>query len=193
MKAEDWPRVEEMFHHASQLGVAERDEYLTRECAGDEGLRREVEALVAASESNPSFMDRPLLSAGLRALYGRTSGSLAGSALGHYKVTRMLDGGGMGGEVYLAEDCRLERPVALKVISSHYADDRWARGQMMKEARAVARREHRHICQVYDVEEIDGHHFIAMQYVEGETLAALMRGGRLGAERVAELAEVGVA
>jgi serine/threonine-protein kinase len=186
---EDWPRVEELFHHASRLGVAERDEYLARECGGDEGLRREVESLVTAFESNHSFMERPLLSEGLRALYGGPAGSLAGSSLGHYKISRMLDGGGMGGEVYLAEDCRLERPVALKFISNHYAGDEWARGQMMKEARAVARLEHPHICQVYGVEEIDGHHFIVMQYVEGETLASLMRRGRLNSDRVAALAE----
>ncbi len=124
-------------------------------------------------------MEEPLLSTGLRALYGGPAGSLAGRSLGHYQVSRMLDGGGMGGEVYLAEDCRLERPVALKFISNHYAGDEWAREQMMKEARAVARLEHPHICQVYGVEEIDGHHFIVMQYVEGETLASLMRRGRL--------------
>jgi serine/threonine protein kinase/tetratricopeptide (TPR) repeat protein len=188
VRAEDWPRVEELFHNVSGLGRPERDEYLARECAGDEALRREVELMVSASESNPSFMERPLLSRGLRALYGGAAGSLAGSALGHYKILRMLDSGGMGGEVYLAEDCRLERPVALKFISNHYAGDGWAREQMMKEARAVARLEHPHICQVYGVEEIGGHHFIVMQYVEGETLASLMRRGRLGVERAAELA-----
>src|ERR1044072_4244068 len=187
--SEDWPRVEELFHNATQLGVAEPDEYLARECAGDEALRREVESLVTAFESNRSFMERPLVSQGLRVLYNGTSGSLTGSSFGHYKISRMLDGGGMGGEVYLAEDCRLERPVALKFISNNYAGDEWAREQMMKEARAVARLEHPHICQVYGVEEIDGHHFIVMQYVEGETLAALMRRGRLSSERVAELAE----
>jgi eukaryotic-like serine/threonine-protein kinase len=189
VKSEEWPRIEELFHAASQLGAAERDAFLTRECAGDEGLRREVESLVAASESNRSFMEEPLLSQGLRALYSGTTGSLAGSALGHYKVVRMLDGGGMGGEVYLAEDCRLERPVALKFISNHYAGDEWAREQMMKEARAVARLEHPNICQVHGVEEIDGHHFIVMQYVEGETLSSLMRREWLNPERATALAE----
>ena len=188
MRAEEWPRIEELFHAASGLGGAERDAYLARECAGDEGLRREVESLVAASESNRSFMDKPLLSTGLRALYGGTPGSLAGRSLGHYKILRMLDGGGMGGEVYLAEDCRLGRHVALKFVSNHHAEGGWAREQMMKEARAVARLDHPHICQVYDVEEIEGHHFIVMQYVEGETLASLMRRGWVSLPRVAELA-----
>ncbi len=189
MKAEDWPRVEELFHNASRLGAAERDAYLARECAGDEWVRREVEALVSASESNPSFMEQPLVSLGLRAVYSRTAGSLAGSSLGHYKILRMLDGGGMGGEVYLAEDCQLERPVALKFISNDYAGDEWAREQMIKEARAVARLEHPHICPVYAVEEIDCHHFIVMQYVEGETLAGLMRREWIALPRVTELAE----
>jgi serine/threonine-protein kinase len=178
-----------MFHDASQLGVAERGEYLARECAGDEGLRREVESLVAAFESNRTFLEEPLLSTGLRALSGKSSRSLEGCALGHYKILRVLGEGGWGGEVYLAEDCRLGRHVALKFISNDYAGDEWARGQMMKEARAVARLEHPHICPVYAVEEIDGHHFIVMQYVEGETLAALMRRGRLDPERVLTLAE----
>ena len=189
MRAEEWPRIEELFHAASQLGAAERDAYLARECGGDEGLRREVESLVAASESNRTFLEDSLLSQGLRALRGGTGGSLAGSSLGHYKVLRMLDGGGMGGEVYLAEDCRLERRVALKFISDHHAEGGWAREQMMKEARAVARLEHPNICQVYGVEEIDGHNFIVMQYVEGETLASLMRREWLGLWRVAGLAE----
>ena len=94
MKTEDWPRVEELFHNASRLGVAERDEYLTRECGGDEGLRREVESLVTAYESSHSFMERPLLSEGLRALYGGPAGSLVGHELGHYKVLKLLGQGG---------------------------------------------------------------------------------------------------
>jgi serine/threonine protein kinase/Flp pilus assembly protein TadD len=178
-----------LFHAASQLGGAERDAFLTSECGGDEGLRREVESLVAASESNGSFLEQSLLSQGLRTLYGGTKGSLAGRSLGHYKVLRMLDGGGMGGEVYLAEDCRLGRHVALKFVSNLYAGDEWAREQMMNEARAVARLDHPHICQVYDVEEIDEHHFIVMQYVEGETLASLMRRERVSLPRVTELAQ----
>jgi serine/threonine protein kinase/tetratricopeptide (TPR) repeat protein len=188
MPSENWLRVEELFHAASALGGAERAAFLARECAGDASLRREVESLVESLESERSLFERPALSLGLRVLSGGASPSLAGRSLGHYKVVRMLDGGGMGGEVYLAEDCLLERPVALKFIAGNYAGDEWAREQMMKEARAVARLEHPHICPVYGVEEIDGHHFIVMQYVEGETLAALMHRGRLAPERAAALA-----
>src|SRR5689334_16247426 len=116
MRAEDLPRIEELFHAAFDLAGAERDAFLARECAGDAALRADVESLVAALESAPDFGEHPALSFGLRVLSGGRAGSLVGRSLGHYKVLRMLDGGGMGGEVYLAEDCRLERPVALKFI-----------------------------------------------------------------------------
>lgn len=188
MTAEDWPRVEELFHNASRLGGAARDEYLARECAGDEALRREVESLVTAFESNHSFMERPLVSQGLRALYGGPAGSLAGCSLGHYKVLRLLGQGGMG-EVYLAEDCLLERPVALKFINPGLVGDGWAKEQLMKEARAVAKLEHQNICAVYGVGEDGERDFIVMQYVEGETLDALLRREQLSLGRALDLAE----
>jgi serine/threonine protein kinase len=121
-------------------------------------------------------------------LSGGPAGSLAGRAVGHYKVVRLL-GGGMGGEVYLAEDCQLERLVALKFIARDYVGDQWAKEQVMNEAKAVAKLEHPNICAVHGVGEADGHNFIVMQYVEGETLASLLRRGRPGLDRALEFAE----
>jgi tetratricopeptide (TPR) repeat protein/predicted Ser/Thr protein kinase len=188
MRAEDWPRVEELFHEALALGGAERDSYLSRECGGDAGLRGEVESLVAASESEPSFIEQPALSFGMRVLSEGLAGSLLGSTVGHYKVVRPLGQGGMG-EVYLAEDSVLERRVALKFISGGLVGDEWAREQLTQEARAVARLEHPNICAVYGFEEDDGRHFIVMQYVEGETLSTLLRAARPDSTRSLDLAE----
>ncbi|MDQ3746206.1 MAG: protein kinase, partial [Acidobacteriota bacterium] len=123
----------------------------------------------------------------MRVLTERLAESLVGRAVGHYKVERLLGRGGMG-EVYLAEDCVLERPVALKFIADGFVGDDWAREQLMKEARAVARLEHSNICAVYGVDEADGHSFIVMQYVEGETLSSLLRRGPLGLGRALDLA-----
>jgi serine/threonine protein kinase/Flp pilus assembly protein TadD len=188
MRAEDWPRVEELFHVALALGGAERDAYLVRECGGDAGLRGEVESLVAAFESERSFIERPALSFGMRVLSEGLAGSLVGSTVGHYKVVRPLGQGGMG-EVYLADDSVLERPVALKFISGGLVGDEWAREQLTQEARAVARLEHPNICAVYGFEEDDGRHFIVMQYVEGETLSTLLRASRPDAKGALDLAE----
>nr|MDQ5835996.1 serine/threonine protein kinase [Acidobacteriota bacterium] len=187
MTTSEWQRLEELFHAALRLSGAEREDYLARACGAEEALRREVESLVGAFESERSFIERPALSLGMRVLTERLAESLVGRAVGHYKVERLLGRGGMG-EVYLAEDCVLERPVALKFIADGFVGDDWAREQLMKEARAVARLEHSNICAVYGVDEADGHSFIVMQYVEGETLSSLLRRGPLGLGRALDLA-----
>jgi non-specific serine/threonine protein kinase len=188
MRTEDWLRVEELFHAALRLEGAERDDYLARECEGDKAMREEVESLVASSESGRSFIERPALSLGMKVLTDGLAGSLVGSSIGHYNVVRLLGRGGMG-EVYLADDLDLERLVALKFISGGLVGGEWVREQLMQEARAAARLEDSNICAVYSVEEADSHNFIVMQYVEGDTLAALLRAGRLELERALDLGE----
>ncbi|HYN84136.1 MAG TPA: protein kinase [Pyrinomonadaceae bacterium] len=184
----DWARVEELFHEALQLDAAERGDYLRRACSGDETLRREVESLVTSYESQQSFIERPALSLGMKVISEGRRESLAGRTIGHYKILRPLGRGGMG-EVYLAEDTRLEREVALKFLANRFFDDEWAREQLTKEARAVAKLQHENICAVHGIEELGGHDFIVMQYAEGETLGELMRRAPLPTGRAIDLAE----
>ena len=94
----------------------------------------------------------------------------AGHQLGPYVLVSPLGAGGMG-EVYLAEDSRLGRRVALKVLPSDLTADERARKRLIREARAVAKLDHPNICTIYEAGEVDGHSYIAMQYVEGQTLA----------------------
>ncbi len=97
-----------------------------------------------------------------------------GLPFGRYVIRARLGAGGMG-EVYLADDTQLARPVALKVLPSDREADPTAQRRLVKEARAAARLDHPHICAVYDAGEADGRQYIAMQYVEGETLDARLR------------------
>ena len=101
-----------------------------------------------------------------------------GARLGPYEVVSPIGAGGMG-EVYLAEDTRLHRRVALKVLPPASADDPRARDRLLQEARAAAKLDHANICTVFDVGDADGLTYIAMQYLEGETLDRRLRRGRL--------------
>ena len=92
-----------------------------------------------------------------------------GSTLGHYQILGPIGAGGMG-EVYLGRDIQLERKAAIKVLPDSLLGDTTAQGRMLREARAAATLDHPNICSIYEVGEAAGCHFIAMQFVEGETL-----------------------
>jgi len=92
------------------------------------------------------------------------------------------------GEVYLAQDLLLNRKVAIKFLSSNSVDDERANERLLREARAAATLEHQNICSVYDTGEANGQHFIVMQYIEGETLAARLQRGRLSLKEALNVA-----
>lgn len=188
MEVKDWQRIESMFHAALSLDAEARVAYLDRACKDDEELRAEVTSLLAAFKGRESFMEEPAFALGMKVLSSDTIESLAGELIGPYKILRQLGKGGMG-EVYLAEDTRLNRLVALKFFADRFVDNALARRQLVKEAQAVAMLEHPNICAVYGLEEADGHNFIVMQYVEGETLATILRGQRIDAARALNFAK----
>jgi serine/threonine protein kinase len=109
-----------------------------------------------------------------------------GSTFGRYQVLSALGAGGMG-EVFLAHDTRLNRRVALKLLRAEDFDaDRLAR--FVQEARAASALTHPNVAVVYDIGECNGHHFIAMEHVDGRTLAEHLRGGPLSTRDVISIA-----
>ena len=101
-----------------------------------------------------------------------------GVRLGPYEIVSVLGAGGMG-EVYKARDTRLNRPVAIKIVSETLATDRQFRERFDREARAISQLTHPHICTLYDVGEEQGTAFLVMEYLEGETLADGLKKGAL--------------
>ena len=112
---------------------------------------------------------------------------MIGQTLSHYKIIEKLGAGGQG-EVYLAEDSRLDRKVALKILPQHLSDRADLRERFEREARAVSSLNHPHICTLYDIGEQDGIHYLVMEHLVGETLEAKLAKGALPLEQTLEYA-----
>lgn len=177
-------RVEELFHRALALRGDARDAYLEAACGDDPGLRAEVDSLLAQASQSDRFLTVPALelAAGPPLAPPEAAGADArtvrvGDQVDHYRVLRKLGEGGMG-VVFEAEDERLGRRVALKVLRHDGADPN-ARERLIREARVAASVVHPLICQVYALGTFGSSPYIAMELVEGESLAQRLARGPL--------------
>ena len=173
MTRERRQQIEEVLVILLPLGTAERAARLDLACANDPELRRELESLLAQESRADRFLEIPALEVGARALARDEPDGLIGRSVGPYRIDRLLGAGGMG-EVYYGWDTRLMRAVALKFLPKEYMNDAAALDRFRLEARAASALSHPNICVVHDVGDLDGRPFIAMEYLEGQTLRACM-------------------
>ena len=170
MKLERWQQIDKLLGEALEREPRERRIFLDQVCAGDEELRYEVEALLEAHEKVGSFVERPALDL----VAQQPPQSLVGRKLGPYEILSLIGRGGMG-EVYQARDTRLDRVDALKILPLEVASDPDRLRRFMREAKAASALNHPNIATIYEIGESDGIHWIAMELVEGQTLAERMK------------------
>jgi len=185
--SERWQQIKEILQSALERPVDERERFLDKICAEDESLRREVENLLASSENVGSFMERAAIGKVTEMFVSEDKNLQIGERFNHYKILSPLGAGGMG-EVYLAEDMKLNRFVALKLLPQSLSADQDANRRLLREAQAAATLDHPHICQIHEIAERDGRSFIVMQFCEGETLAEKLERGNLHLRETLDLA-----
>jgi serine/threonine protein kinase/TolB-like protein/tetratricopeptide (TPR) repeat protein len=170
MKNERWQEVERLYHLAMARDPDERSAFLEEACRGDKELRREVESLLAYEPKAKDFIEAPALELAAKMMADEHSKTVIGQTINQYKIISPLGAGGMG-EVYLAEDTRLRRKVALKFLPLLLTQDKAHLRRFEREARAVAALSHPNVCTIHEVIQTrEGRHCIVIEYVEGITL-----------------------
>src|SRR5258706_9567156 len=168
-----WENLKEIFHAAVALAPAERYTYLDHACGGNASLRQAVESLLKSHEETGNFVDAPAYHAAAEMLVDGLD-LKAGKNIAHYRIVRLIGEGGMG-KVYLAEDTKLHRRVSLKFLSTHFTQDHERLRRFEQEARAVSALNHPNILTIHEIGEVDGHRFIATEFIEGQTLRERLR------------------
>src|SRR5262245_28142192 len=173
MKHERWRQIEKLYYDAQKRDPGQRAAFLDQACVGDEALRKEVESLLASDAQAGDFLVTPALRVAAEEIAEEQSRSLEGRQVGHYRILSLLGAGGMG-EVYLAEDARLRRKVALKLLPPEFTQDRERLRRFEQEARAASALNHPNIVTIFEIGEVEGIHFIATEYIDGQTLRQRM-------------------
>ncbi|MCA9200416.1 MAG: serine/threonine protein kinase, partial [Planctomycetales bacterium] len=180
----------------------ERTQLIDDACGDNADLRSRVEALLAAHDDPDSYLERPAARFDITATHDGSGSNLSDSSSSHhgrflpgtkidgrYRIVSMLGRGGMG-EVYRADDLRLGQTVALKFLPPELAKDAKRLEYFHNEVRLARQIAHPNVCRVYDIGEVDGQHFISMEYIDGEDLKTLLhRIGRLPNDKGSQIAQ----
>jgi serine/threonine protein kinase/Tol biopolymer transport system component len=176
----DRRRAEEICEAALERASELRSAYLDDACGGDAELRREVENLLTHAPEASAFLRDPV-GAAAAAVLDQCSPRI-GSRIGQYELGARLGKGGMG-EVYRARDTKLNRDVAIKVLSAEFTTDRDRLARFEREARLLASLTHPNIGVIHGVEEAGGCRALVLELIEGQTIADLVSRGAVPLER----------
>src|SRR5438876_2077002 len=189
MKTDRWQQIDRLFHSTLACAPEKRASFLSQACGDDDALRVEVESLLRANEQDGSFLDLPAYEVAADFLADAFGRLFVGQQIGPYKIISPLAAGGMG-EVYLAQDTRLGRKIALKLLSQDFARDQHRVRRFAQEARAASALNHPNVCVIHEVGKTsDGRHFIAMELIEGITLRERISRGALSLADALTVAE----
>jgi len=187
MTPEQWEQIKRQFHAALEHEPAERPAFLARACADDGPLLNELVSLLASHDQAANFIETPASDVAAALLAEDQAGLVAGQTVGPYKIAGVLATGGMG-EVYLADDARLGRKIALKLLPPQFTMSADRVRRFEQEARAASALNHPNIVTIHDIGQTDSFHFIATEFIDGETLREHMANARMTIREVLDVA-----
>jgi hypothetical protein len=184
MSKQSSERVKQVFNQAVDLPSKERAAFLDGACGADTQLKTRVQQLLSALDEAGDFLAAPTLTSPGGQPVPESTPLRPGSILGaRYRIIGLAGRGGMG-EVYRAEDLKLEQTVALKLLPEVVSHDANRLSRLIDEVRIARQVSHPNVCRVYDIGEADGRHFLSMEWIEGQDLASVLQTeGRLPADR----------
>jgi serine/threonine protein kinase len=188
MTPEQWQKVEEVLQGALDRPPLDRASFLNEACGGDEQLKAEANSLISAYDEAGDFIEQPAIVQDARVLVGGETHDNIGREIGPYRIVERLGAGGMG-EVYLAEDTRLSRFVALKILPAYFVSDDARLRRFQSEARAASALNHPNILTIHEVGESEDFRFIATEFIDGQTIRELIAKGNLSIEDIFDVAE----
>ncbi|MCY7348979.1 MAG: protein kinase [Pyrinomonadaceae bacterium] len=187
MAKERWQKIERIFNEAVLLSENERQRLVVSECVGDLAMRLEICEMLAEDAAADNLLDQTIFPYGMH-LLGNDCGNLFSTiTFAGYKLQRIIGRGGMGA-VILAEDVRLERLVALKVLTMNADPNDEAALRFQQEARAISAISHPNVAHIYEFGTYNGRYFMAMEYLPGETLRELLSQGKLDEPSIVKIA-----
>jgi serine/threonine protein kinase/tetratricopeptide (TPR) repeat protein len=169
-------KIEGIYHAVIDQPPDKRDSFLDDSCGDDDELRREVESLLRYDNTSSDLIDSSPAWLAVELFGGDVNAVFVDGKINHYKVERLLGEGGMG-QVYLAEDMRLHRRVALKILSQSIVGDAERLLRFEREAHVVSALNHPNIITIHEFGEGNGVHFIASEFVDGRTLRQKLADG----------------
>jgi len=187
MAEKNWQKVREIFDSALRHKPEERRRFVNEVCGNDKTLFAEVESLLSSHDSAESFMETPAVAEVAHMIEIETKKLEAGKRFGHYEIIKQIGAGGMG-EVYLAKDTRLERKTAIKILRGNVAQDEERMQRFVREAKSASALNHPNIITIYEIGETEDTHFIATEYIEGDTLRERLKGASINLKSALEIA-----
>jgi serine/threonine protein kinase len=185
MEPQRWKEVDSIFAAALEHEPAERPAFLAEACAGDAQLRAEVESLIAHIVPE-SLAEGPAVEEATRLLASERYETPL-TSIGPYRIVKLLGAGGMG-KVYLAHDPRLNRQVAVKLLSHYGAGEEDRSKRFRQEALAVSALNQPNILTIHEIGDFEGQNYIATEFIDGVTLRARLSGGELPLAMTLEIA-----